>query len=379
MGGLTRFLAGLICVFVSLCLLMVKVVRTDDLNWEFEGSQYNFTVPDGQQPKFVQVLDYERLDGNAHSPSIALTEAGFSVFWFDGTRESANDVVILQAPISQEGGEWRAGKVELLFDRHDLETVSQPRQSILTLGNVIPGDPGGEHYFATIVSFGGWAAASIAKVEYEQGELSHVEKLSLSPFLNRSHLVRAPAVAYADGTLGLPAYFELGKGFGEWVRLDHGNKVRAKSRMNREVEAIQAVVVPYGPQEAVALSRNFEAATDRLVANWTEDGGRTWSGDTLLENVPNPNAPVAALLLSNGDMLMTFNDSANDASILKLGLSSDQGRTWQRIYTLESGAGDARYPTLMRLPTGEIALTYSVNSKRGIHAYVFNEAWVRSL
>lgn len=372
-----------VCVGLSFGLTVTKFMRFPEMPWQFHAS--SFEIPDQntdqntEAPKFQKILDYDKPDGNAHSPSIALNEDGFSVFWFDGTKESANDVVILQSQFDRTAAGWRAGNPELLFSRYDLEGVSAPRQSVLTLGNVISGQGSAAQYFATIVSFGGWAAASIANVEYANGGLSSARKLSLSPWLNRSHLVRAPAIEYADGTLGLPAYFELGKGFGELIRLDENFRVRHKSRMNREVEAIQAVIVPLDQSNAVALSRNFDAGSDRLVANWTADGGQTWTPDMLLQDMPNPSAPVAALLLSTQDILMVFNDSPHDASILKLALSSDQGRTWRRIHTLERGDGAARYPTMVRLPDGDMALTYSVKGKHGIRAYVFNEAWVYSL
>ena len=85
---------------------------------------------------------------------------------------------------------------------------------------------------------------------------------------------------------------------------------------------------------------------------------------------------VAALPLADGSILMAMNDNAGDASVLRLAVSRDQGNSWRVIRTLEHDGGDARYPMLRRLEGGEIALTYSHATKRGIRAYVLNDAWV---
>ncbi len=367
-----------IFVILSLVLAMIKYASSPELTWRFHSSYFDFSVPQ-DEPKFQQVFDYKRPEGNAHSPSLVRRLDGFSVIWFDGSREASNDITIQQVQISKDEDQWVAGDVTLLFSRFDLMEFSRPRQTILTIGNVIAERDQGLSFFATIVSFGGWAAASIAHVVTDEGAIERVEKLPLSPFLNRSHLVRAPAIRYVDGSLGIPAYLELGRGIGDFARLDAQRRVRAKARINQKIEAIQATIVPYGPQEAVALSRSFDDRSDRLVVNWTRDAGRSWTPDTLINDIPNPNSPVAALLLSDGSLLMAFNDSPKDSSILKLALSQDQGRTWRRIYTLESNQGAARYPALLRLPGGDLALTYSIQNKRGVRAFVFNEAWIQTL
>jgi hypothetical protein len=73
---------------------------------------------------------------------------------------------------------------------------------------------------------------------------------------------------------------------------------------------------------------------------------------------------------------MAMNDDAAGADKLRLALSDDEGTSWRAIHTLENDGGDARYPMLRRLADGDIMLAYSHSTKRGIRAFVFNDAWV---
>ena len=249
----------------------------------------------------------------------------------------------------------------------------------MTLGNTIENPSQPDTLLATVVSLGGWAMASIAKVRLGPHLPEQAQKLALSPILNRSHLVKSPMVRFADGDMALPVYFEMGNAFSEIARLDPQGRVRAKVRIPQAFRAIQPMVVPLSDSSALALMRNFDPASDRLLASWTEDGGRTWSRARPLD-LPNPNAPVAALRLSDGRLLMAYNNHATRADTMMLALSTDAGRSWQDIRLLEDHGADAdsavRYPMMHRLASGEILLVYSHSAKRGIRALLFNEAWV---
>jgi predicted neuraminidase len=367
-----QFLSALL-LFLSACVGVIHAARSPELIWEFSVAA---PVHESQEePRVNTVFDYSSPAGTAHSPAIVLHPDGFSLVWFDGTRESHEDVVIKQARFTKSDLGWANNNPNVYFDKEALSKKTTPRQIILSLGNTVQYGDEQNAALATIVSIGGWAAASISKVDFIDGLPAAVRKLSLSPFLNRSHLVRAPTVAYADGSVAIPAYFELGNAFGELVRLDKDGYVRDKRRMSQGRFAIQPMIVPLDAKNAVALMRNFDEHSDRLIATWTENGGRSWSPARLLE-VPNPNSPVAAILLHSNDLLMVFNDSPTDARVLRLAISKDQGHTWKTVRTLEQDGGVVRYPAMARLPDGDILLTYSVGSKRGIKALIFNENWI---
>ena len=343
------------------------------LDWTFEVPAHPDTTQ--EPPLFETVFDYMSPNGSAHSPAIRLRGAEVALLWFDGTRESHNDVEIYQSWLRKGNEGWSVSAPAPVLTRPGLAAVSVPKQAVLTLGNTIADSADPDVLFATVVSAGGWAASSIARVEMQADAPQRMQKLSLAPFLNRSHLVKSPTLRYADGTTAIPAYFELGNAFGVLARLDARGRVVDTRRLSQARFAIQPEIVVLGPHSALALMRNFDKGSDRLISARTEDGGQSWSPARLMA-LPNPNSPVAALRLSTGQILLAFNDSPTDASILRLALSSDEGESWVRIATLEDGGGAARYPMMRALADGSILLVYSSASKGGIRAHVFNEAWV---
>ena len=359
---------------LSLALTAYVFFTEKTLSWEFAIPE---PLAEGGTPLFETVFDYASHPASAHSAAISIFEDRARIQWFQGTRESHEDVVIKSVDIvaSDAPAGWQATEISDFVDRQAMAAKTWPRQEIWSLGNTIQFSEGSDAALATVVSVGGWAAASIALVEFEADQVSNVRKLRLSPMLNRSHLVRSSTLHYADGSVAIPAYFEMGNSFGELVRLDETGHVADKRRITQGRFAIQPEIVVSGPKNAVALSRNFDKKSDRLVASWTEDGGQSWSEPKLLD-LPNPNAPVAAIRLSGGRILMAFNDDPVHGHTLALAVSSDEGLNWDRIAVLETGGGDARYPDFARLPDGSILLAYSFGSKMGIRAHVFNEAWV---
>ena len=74
---------------------------------------------------------------------------------------------------------------------------------------------------------------------------------------------------------------------------------------------------------------------------------------------------------------MAFNDTSTSArNILRLAISSDQGKTWKRIATIaEEPKGDFSYPYFFESHDGMIHLLYSWQ-RRHIRHVTFNEAWV---
>lgn len=365
--------AAVLISSLSVAIGVIHVSKAPDLVWEFSVPTINTDT--SEAPYFKTIFDYRSPVGTAHSPAIRTKQDGFSVMWFDGTRESHEDVVIKQSHFTQTPTGWTHSAPSDFLTKEAMSAVSEPRQMVLSLGNTIQYGIDENAVLATVVSIGGWAAASIAKIDLAKDRPVSIQKLSLSPFLNRSHLVRSQTVQYADDSVAIPAYLELGNALGEWVRMDANGRVRDKRRMTQGRFAIQPEIVPFNKTDAVALMRNFDANTNRLIATWTSDGGKNWSDAKLLE-LPNPNSPVAALRLSNGHIIMAFNDTTGPATNLRLARSSDQGQTWETIHTVENGDAAVRYPVISRMHDGSIFLAYSYDSKKGIRGHIFNENWI---
>lgn len=314
----------------------------------------------GTGAQFDTVFSHLSTEGTAHAPAIVRQGAGFDLIWFDGIRESHNDVRILR-------GDVLSGEVHTLLGRESLSARTVPPQTVLTLGNTIQNGAG---YLATVVSLGGWAASSVMWVED-----GRARKLSLSPMLNRSHLVKSPVIAMQDDWRMVPTYFEMGGAYGVSALLDPSGRVRAQAAMRGDSAAIQPMIVPLNETQAVALLRRFDNSQTQLLASWSEDAGQSWSAPKPLD-IPNPSAPVAAVPLEDGGLLMVFNDDPARADTLTFAVSKDQGRTWRRTRILDGpGKGDLRYPMMDVLGDGRIAVTYSTGSKAGIVAHVLSADW----
>ncbi|MEQ9261186.1 MAG: exo-alpha-sialidase [Roseovarius sp.] len=365
-------IAVLALAALSLGLSLWAWRKDSPLEWRFALPAP--VAPEGA-PRFETVLDYAPETGQAHSPGIVLRESGFSVLWFEGSEEAQADVDIHHAAFQREGEGWAMGKTGPLVTRGALGAAMEPRQIVVTLGNTIENEAVESGLYATVASVGGWAMASLVDLRMGEDGPREARKLNLSPFLNRSHLVKSPMVAYADGSHALPAYFELGATHGLLVRLDGEGRVRDTRRMGGQGKPIQPMIVPLGELRAVAFQRDFDPSHELLVSR-TEDGGQSWS-PARATGIPNPSSPVAALGLGGARILLAVNDEAERPELLRLVLSEDEGASWRELQRFE-GEGALRYPMLRRLGTGDIVLSYSKGTKRGVVAHVFNQAWVEA-
>ena len=82
--------------------------------------------------------------------------------------------------------------------------------------------------------------------------------------------------------------------------------------------------------------------------------------------------------MPDGRLLLAFNDSKHGRANLRLGLSTDNGKSWQRIATLaEEAKAEFSYPFLLQTRDGNIHAVYTWKRKAVKHV-VFNEAWVNA-
>ncbi|WP_299848025.1 exo-alpha-sialidase [uncultured Roseovarius sp.] len=356
----------------SIGLSAIAITRHQPLNWRFAVPE----IPAMQvAPSFERIFDYRAPTGQAHAPGIVIAGDGFSLVWFEGSEEAQADVDIHATHFTPTEQGWNISDPAPYATRAGLGGAFTPRQLVVTLGNTIQNEAAPDALYATVVSVGGWAMASVADVRMGSDGPVSARKLNLSPLLGRSHLVKSPMVEYADGSYALPAYFEMGSAYSLLARLDAEGRVVDSRRMPaKTVKAIQPMIVPLDASRAVAFLRDFDPSW-KLWISRTEDGGQSWS-EVEATDVPNSSAPVAALSLGGDRILAVMNDDAERRHELRLSVSEDAGATWRMIHRLEDDAGDARYPMLRRLGSGDILLTFSHSTKRGIRAYLLNDAWV---
>jgi hypothetical protein len=357
-------------------LALVSVVLSGYAVWRDKPLEWRFAVPAAVAPVgapvFERVFDYSVSEGVAHAPAILVADDGARIVWFEGSAEAQPDVDVHSVALRRGPQGWQAGEPGEYITRDGLGAAMEPRQLVVTLGNVVDNEAKDASVYATVVSVGGWAMASVADVQMGDNGPVSARKLNLSPFLNRSHLVKSPMVGYADGSHALPAYFEMGGTHGTLVRFGPEGRVRDTRRIAGPAKMIQPMIVPLDQSRAVAFLRDFDRS-DRVWVSRTEDGGQSWSVAEKTE-MANPSAPVAAVGLGDGRILMVAND-VEGAGDLRLLASDDEGASWRVLTALEPDAAAARYPMLRRVGD-EFLLTYSYDTKRGIRAVAFNAAWV---
>jgi len=363
-------LAILALAALSLVLSVVAIRRDSPLCWRFASPEPLPATGGGQ---FRTVLDHRPETGQAHAPAIVPQENGVAVLWFQGSAEAQPDVDIWGVDLRRRNGTWQVSDPAPRLTREALGRAMEPRQLVVTLGNTIAHDGKAGHLLATVVSVGGWAMAAIADVAMARAGPVTARKLDLSPILNRSFLVKSPMLACEDGNHALPAYFEMGPTFGALIRFDETGRVRDRRWMrSRPAKAIQPMIVPLDTRRALAFLRDFDRS-GRLWLSRSVDGGQSWSAPEQTDR-PNPSAPVAALALGCGRILMAANDDAASPDALVLSVSEDEGASWREVHRL-TGPGALRYPMLRRTED-EIVLAHSTGGKRGIAAHVFDAGWL---
>ncbi len=315
-----------------------------------------------------------------HAASMCeLPDGRLAAVWYGGSREGAEDVaVFFSRSRSAAGSSWSSPR--MIVNR---STASEELDRyIKKVGNpVIFAGPDLRLYLIYVtVTVGGWSGSSLnVKISEDRGaSWDKTRRLTLSPFFNISELVRNKPVFMTDGRIGVPIYHECMGDFPELLWLDpvdgKDKLSYRKTRMAGGARFIQPCVVPYAPFCATAFyrCRSGEKKTGMAV---TTDGGAAWSDPQFL-SLPNMDAGLDAVGLSDGRMLMVFNDTTKGRENLKMALSHDRGRSWRRIATVENSPGsEFSYPYLICTQSGQIHLLYTWHRKRIKHL-VFNEAWV---
>ncbi len=321
---------------------------------------------------------------SVHAASlIALKDGAVRAFWFAGSREGAPDVVINSSVFDPRAARWSAPTV--VMSRVSAEKGLS--RYIAKLGNPVPARmaDGRMQLFFVTVSIGGWAGSSISSVISDDEGLTWTkpQRLIASPLINLSTLVKSPALQFSDGRLGLPAYHEWIGRFGELLRIQDG-QIIDKRRMSSGRGAIQPTVFVDNAQEASAFFRQARPSSQvkQIPVSETKDAGQTWKIAKDLE-IPNPNAAVASLTLSDGTRLMVLNNIEVGRSRLVMVMRKANSLDWEVIQVLEDDEAlpsDQRreysYPYLITVQGDDAHLAYTWDRKRIRHIY-FPAQWFK--
>jgi predicted neuraminidase len=320
--------------------------------------------------------------GMVHVGSICeMADGSLVASWYGGTREGARDTVIYLA-MRAPGESMQWGKPRVVVDRDSAS--KELYRYVKKIGNslIFVGSEDCLWLIYVTVTVGGWSGSSLnAKVSYDAGTTwTASQRLTLSPLLNVSELVRNNPLPLAGGGFVIPIYHECVGKFPEMLWIRGGQRDQRitcrKTRMAGGRSFIQPSVVASGPRVARAFYRS--SSGERLIGMATTgDTGGTWSEPESLE-LPNPDAALNALLLSKGRILLAFNDSKHTRDNLRLAISHDGGANWRRVAEIENSPGEEfSYPYMIRGLDGRIHLVYTWRRKHIKHV-VYNENWINA-
>src|SRR5690606_12637251 len=116
-------------------------------------------------------------------------------------------------------------------------------------------------------------------------------------------------------------------------------------------QVIQPTVLTLADGSLRAL---YRSKSDKIIANRSTDGGKTWS-DLEETNLPNNNSGIEALTLTDGRHLLLYNHIGGDRkdgwgkrNVLNLAVSED-GITWEAVAFIErEETGEFSYPAMIQ-------------------------------
>ncbi len=282
-------------------------------------------------------------------PLSAKHSSSLAAAWFAGERESAPDVRIAFSHFDREQQQWSPAR--FIASREAIGT--DLGYGIRRLGNPVLWLDAEDriHMFVVGTGLGGWAAARIIHLTqtgdpHALDAPSFVAKqaLPLSWLWNTSHLVRNSPLPLADGSMALPAYFELGAKYPVVAHLSTTGEFTGLTRISRRRNLLQPALVPVNDLHWRAYMRAAGGA-QRIAVAETRDGGRHWSD---LPDLPlsNPNAAVAALQLGR-QTILAFNPEPGSRSVLALAAADNDG-PWTTVHELARGkpTEEFSYPSL---------------------------------
>ncbi len=346
----------------------------------FPGFVLPQPVHHGEEHPFFEttVINPSSALAKSHSATLAeLSDGSLVAAWYAGSGEGAPDVGIYVAG-RLPGGTWSEPRLALSRERvmHDL------RRNVISLGNpvLVTDREGRVGLLFVSICAGRWSGSSINITWSPDGGRSWgpVSKLTLNPLANLSALPRNPPAALDGGGWAVPIYQEFLGLFPEilWLQPRGDGFAAAVSRIAGGMSVFQPALVPLSEHRAVSLLRDGKRHRRSMQVTWTDDAGKSWSapGDAGL---PNPNSGVCAVRLPDGSLLCAFNDlSPGKRENLRLALSRDDGRSWQRIATLEEQSGqEFSYPYMIVGGDGRVRMVYSARGTQ-IRYAEFNAAWI---
>jgi len=304
---------------------------------------------------FKTIRGYPR----SHASTIVQANNGdILVAWYAGDYEGAANQAIFLSRLTD--GKWSP----------PLKVVDTPGKPD---GNpVLFKKKTGEIYLYYVVMHGrGWETCDIRYV------MSNDQGFSWSPMKifhkELGWMIRNEPIYLSTGEIIFPIYDER-----DWssIFLVSKDEERTWIQSNKLISRpgnIQPAVVELSDRSLLAFMRT-SGKGGYIWYSRSFNHGLTWTNPKHT-NFKNPNSAIDLIKLSNGSLLLAFNDSFNSRTPLSLILSEDEGETWKYYKVIEKREGEYSYPSLLEDKDGLIHLVYTNNRKNIAHV-VFNLDWL---
>ncbi|MCA9149339.1 MAG: exo-alpha-sialidase [Planctomycetales bacterium] len=271
-------------------------------------------------------------------------------------------------------------------------TAPQPiaQQPFLSLGNpVIWQAPDGILWFFYVTRYGDtWSSSRIAgKISRDHG---HTWSDSFMVTFEEGTMVRGQPILLRNGDYLLPIYHETGAdpevtgadSTSRFLRKRVGSNTWEPSGILASDKGnLQPAVAQIDDKRLVAFCRragDYEPTTRGwIVRGESNDGGFTWSRGVDTE-FPNPNSAVDLKRLSNGHLLLVYNDSMVDRTPLTVAISTDGGQTFPHRRNIAEGPGAFAYPTAIQTKDQRIHIVYTSDNRTTIRHAILTEDAITS-
>jgi predicted neuraminidase len=301
-----------------------------------------------------------------HASTLTETDRGLVAAWFGGTREKAPDVGIWSSYF--DGGEWSkptemANGIQFDGKRHPCWNPvlwQAPGDGLTYLFFKVGPDP--QTWWGEVM------------VSYDDGR-SFRDRRRLPEGIDGP--VRGKPLLLAGGTLLCPSSTEHAN---DWrfhfeILTDLSTPELGTSwqRFEPQTQPYQVIQPTLLTLADGTLQSLYRSKNEKIIANRSGDGGKTWS-DLKETNLPNNNSGVEALTLKDGRHLLLYNhlggsrkEGWGKRNILNLAISRD-GMTWEAVAFIEKEEkGEFSYPAMIQTHDGLVHMTYTWNRSKIKH------------
>lgn len=334
---------------------------------------HNQTLSTKSLPYFTQLTIPKPNDAlSVHAGAlISLPNDNLLSAYFSGTKEGARDVKISANLFDNKINRWSEAFV--ILTKEELSYYSH--EYIKKLGNPLLFLHDDKILlFVVGVSMGGWATSKIYQLEsaLEPIHFKFVQKLSLSPFLNLSHLIRNKPLNTTDGGFMLPLYHELATQYPLLLKFDKHNNPRELLRPNALNHQLQPSLTPF--KDCALMAFRNHSFKDSLMLE-TCKTPTAWQ-KPMLTNLKNLNDALNLINL-NQELYLIHNPSDLSLRRKELLLSKLENSNSFKTLKILDKADEVSYPSYSLNPYF-IDIVYTYNRSHIKHIR-FNMAYLKSL